>query len=114
MSVRAAVEKCDAAVAEVAERPPLVQLAQQAIERQAVTLGKILPQHMSLERFEQITLAAVKASPKLLWCFETRDGQVSLLYAIIQAASAGLSLDPIAAEAYLIPHQRSFKDAQGQ
>lgn len=114
MSVRAAVEKRDAAAVEAAEQPPLHVLAQQAIERQAVTLGKILPQHMGRDRFEQITLAAIKATPKLLWCFETREGQVSLLYSVIQAAAAGLSLDPIAAEAYLIPYQKSYKDDQGR
>jgi recombination protein RecT len=112
MTVRNAVAVRDQAAVEVAERPPLHELARRAIERQAVTLAKILPQHMSMERFEQITLAAVKASPKLLRCFETSEGQVSLLYSVLQAAAAGLEVGGLSAEAYLIPYEKAY-DKQG-
>lgn len=108
MSVRAAVEKRDAAV-EAATPEPLHVLARKAIERQAVVLQQILPQHMSMERFEQIALAQVKGTPGLLRCFETPEGQVSLLYSVVQAAAAGLELGSVAQQAWLIPYQRNTK-----
>ena len=113
-SVRNAVAIRDQAAAEVADRPPLLTLARQAIERQAVTLAKVMPQHLSRDRFEQITLAAIKSTPKLLWCFETTEGQVSLLYSVIRAAAAGLEVGGLSAEAYLIPYEKSYKDERNQ
>ena len=109
MSVRAAIEKRDAAV-EAATPEPLHVLARKAIERQAVVLQQILPQHMSMERFEQIALAQVKGTPGLLRCFETPEGQVSLLYSVVQAAAAGLELGSVAQQAWLIPYKRRTKD----
>jgi phage RecT family recombinase len=109
MSVRNAVATRDAAVAATPERPPLHQLAADAIERQAVVLRKILPEHMTLERFEATTLAAVKATPRLLSCFETREGQVSVLYGVLQAGAAGLEIGGISPEAWLIPQQVNYQ-----
>lgn len=113
MSVRTAVEKRDAAVEATPAAEPLHVLARKAIERQAVVLQQILPQHMSMERFEQIALAQVKGTPGLLRCFETPEGQVSLLYSVVQAAAAGLELGSVAQQAWLIPYQRNVKVGNG-
>lgn len=113
MSVRTAVEKRDAAVEAAPAAEPLHVLARKAIERQAVVLQQILPQHMSMERFEQIALAQVKGTPGLLRCFETPEGQVSLLYSVVQAAAAGLELGSVAQQAWLIPYQRNVKVGSG-
>jgi phage RecT family recombinase len=114
VTVRTAIEKRDTAVAEVAERPSLRTLARMAIERQAVTLTRVMPQHLSPEKFEEITLAQIRSTPKLLRCFETPEGEVSLLFSVIQAAAAGLEIGGLSAEAYLIPYERNTKDEQGQ
>jgi phage RecT family recombinase len=114
MTVRTAIEKRDAAVAEVADRPSLRTLARMAIERQAVTLTRVMPQHLSPEKFEEITLAQIRSTPKLLRCFETPEGEVSLLFSVIQAAAAGLEIGGLSAEAYLIPYEKSNKDEQGR
>ncbi len=109
MSVRAAVATRDAAIEATPAPEPLHVLARKAIERQAVVLQQILPQHMSMARFEQIALAQVKGTPGLLRCFETPEGQVSLLYSVVQAAAAGLELGSVAQQAWLIPYQRNAK-----
>jgi len=110
MSVRAAVATRDAAIEATPAPEPLHVLARKAIERQAVVLQQILPQHMSMARFEQIALAQVKGTPGLLRCFETAEGQVSLLYSVVQAAAAGLELGSVAQQAWLIPHKKRTKD----
>ncbi len=113
MSVRTAVATRDAAIEATPAPEPLHVLARKAIERQAVVLQQILPQHMSMARFEQIALAQVKGTPGLLRCFETAEGQVSLLYSVVQAAAAGLELGSVAQQAWLIPYQRSVKVGNG-
>lgn len=110
MSVRTAVATRDAAIDAAPAPEPLHVLARKAIERQAVVLQQILPQHMSMARFEQIALAQVKGTPGLLRCFETSEGQVSLLYSVVQAAAAGLELGSVAQQAWLIPYKRKGKD----
>ncbi len=109
-NVRTAVATRDAAIEAAPAPEPLHVLARKAIERQAVVLQQILPQHMSMERFEQIALAQVKGTPGLLRCFETSEGQVSLLYSVVQAAAAGLELGSVAQQAWLIPYKRKGKD----
>lgn len=108
-NVRTAVATRDAAIEAAPAPEPLHVLARKAIERQAVVLQQILPQHMSMARFEQIALAQVKGTPGLLRCFETAEGQVSLLYSVVQAAAAGLELGSVAQQAWLIPYQRNVK-----
>jgi len=108
-NVRTAVATRDAAIEAAPAPEPLHVLARKAIERQAVVLQQILPQHMSMARFEQIALAQVKGTPGLLRCFETAEGQVSLLYSVVQAAAAGLELGSVAQQAWLIPYQRNTK-----
>lgn len=109
-NVRTAVATRDAAIEAAPAPEPLHVLARKAIERQAVVLQQILPQHMSMERFEQIALAQVKGTPGLLKCFETPEGQVSLLYSVVQAAAAGLELGSVAQQAWLIPYKKRTKD----
>lgn len=112
MTVRAAVATRDAAIEATPAPEPLHVLARKAIERQAVVLQQILPQHMSMARFEQIALAQVKGTPGLLRCFETPEGQVSLLYSVVQAAAAGLELGSVAQQAWLIPYKKRTKDGK--
>ncbi len=109
-NVRTAVATRDAAIEATPTPEPLHVLARKAIERQAAVLQQILPQHMSMARFEQIALAQVKGTPGLLRCFETAEGQVSLLYSVVQAAAAGLELGSVAQQAWLIPYKKRTKD----
>jgi recombination protein RecT len=53
--------------------------------------------------------AAVRANPKLL-----QADRPSLLDSIIQAASLGLSVNPLLGEAWLIPRKKNFKDRNDQ
>lgn len=110
MSVRSAVEAVEAATP---ERVPVSKVIADAIERQADTLSAVLPETMSPERFEQITLAAIKGTPDLVKCFETPEGRASVLFGVIQAAGAGLEINSVAKEAWLIPRNVSFKTPQG-
>ena len=108
MNVRGAVE-----VAETAKAEPAVTMQQMvtaAIERQATVLEAVLPEHMSRARFEQIALAAIKGTPDLVRCFETVEGRTSVLFGVIQAASAGLEINSVAKEAWLIPREISYKN----
>ncbi|MCH9686304.1 MAG: recombinase RecT [Deltaproteobacteria bacterium] len=109
MNVRSAVEARDNAIQAAADETPLPALVAQAVERQADVLQAVLPEHMDRARFEQITLAAIKGTPKLVRCFETLEGRTSVLFGVIQAASAGLEINSIAKEAWLIPREVSYK-----
>lgn len=118
MSVRSAVQKRDEAAANGnGEKQSIIPVIEQAIERQHDVLMRLLDQEMPLERFEQITLTAIKGTPGLIQCFETVPGQTSVLAGVMQAASAGLEINSIAKEAWLIPREVSFpvrKDRNGK
>lgn len=105
MSVRNAVEKAEQEPA----GPPVHVMVREAIERQAAVLDAVLPEYMPRARFEQTTLAIIKATPKLLRCFETLEGRTSVLFGIIQAAATGLEIGGVAKEAFLIPRERREK-----
>lgn len=104
MTVRDAVDAVE--VAKVAEAEvSLPQLVRTAVERQQKVLERILPAAVDPTRFEEMTLAAIKATKKLVFCFETLEGRTSILYAVIQAASVGLEVNTLADEAHLIPQE---------
>lgn len=107
-NVRDAVVAANNAAVEDAAAP-LPELVRQAVERQHEVLQAILPKLMNRERFEAITLAAVKASPKLVQCFGTLEGRTSVIYGVIQAASVGLEINTIGQEAHLIPREVKYQ-----
>lgn len=106
MSVRNAVEKVEQEQPET----PVHVLVREAIARQASVLEAVLPDFMSAERFEQVTLATVKATPGLVKCWETLEGRTSVLFGIIQAASVGLEIGGVAQECWLIPRTKRVFD----
>jgi phage RecT family recombinase len=108
MSVRGAIAKRDEVTAN-GNGKSLLAVVNQAIERQAAVLDAVLPTYMSRARFEQIALAQIRATKKLVLCFETVAGQTSVLFGVIQAATVGLEIGGIAQECYLIPRQRRMK-----
>lgn len=106
MGVRDAVEKVEQEQPET----PVHVLVREAIARQASVLNAVLPDFMSAERFEQVTLATVKATPGLVKCWATLEGRTSVLFGIIQAASVGLEIGGVAQECWLIPRTRRVFD----
>lgn len=61
-------------------------------------IAKMLPTHVSWEKFQGMVLSVVTGNNKLLECTQS-----SLIRAVKDAASTGLSLDPIMREADILP-----------
>jgi recombination protein RecT len=105
MTVRNAVEKVDEALKEQAERPSVASVVRQAIEAQSSAFRTVLPRHVDPDRFSRLTLAAVKASPELMQCFGTPQGQTSVLIAAMQAAAVGLEPNTPTQDAWILPRR---------
>ncbi|MGL4298576.1 MAG: recombinase RecT [Candidatus Neomicrothrix subdominans] len=101
MTVRAAVEKREAVPAE----PTLAQVIRQQIQAQATAFEAVLPRHVDPERFSRLVLTAVKATPQLMDCFKTNQGQVSVLVAAMQAAALGLDPNTPTQDAWILPRK---------
>lgn len=101
MSVRAAVEKKEQA----AKAPSLSSVVNQAVERQGASLKALLPRGQEAVRFQNLVLTAVKSTPDLMQCFATREGEVSILLAVRQAAVIGLEPNTPLQEAWLLPRK---------
>ena len=67
------------------------------IQAAAPSLSKLLPAHISIEKFQQIVLGAVTANPKLL-----EANRMSLFRACRDAAEIGLSLNPALRQADIL------------
>jgi recombination protein RecT len=105
MTVRQAVEKADSAAVEAAARPSVATVVRQAIEAQSSAFRAVLPRHVDPERFSRLTLTAVKASPELMQCFGTQQGQTSVLIAAMQAAAVGLEPNTPTQDAWILPRR---------
>lgn len=105
MTVRQAVVKADEAAQERAAQPSVAAVVRQAIEAQSSAFRTVLPRHVDPDRFSRLTLAAVKASPELMQCFGTQQGQTSVLIAAMQAAAVGLEPNTPTQDAWILPRR---------
>ena len=101
MSVAKAVEKREQAP----KAPSLASVVNQAVERQGPSLKALLPRGQEAVRFQNLVLTAVKSTPELMECFGTRQGEVSILLAVRQAAAIGLEPNTPLQEAWLLPRK---------
>lgn len=102
-TVRGAVEK----VEEVRQAPTVATLIRQTIEKQTPALQAVLPKSLDPERFSRLVLTAVKATPDLVRCFDTPQGQTSVLLAAMQLATVGLEPNTATQDAWLLPRRRN-------
>ena len=108
-TVANAVEKRDAEPAQVS----LATIATQAIERTLPRFKAVLPKGWDRDRFSNLVVTAVKREPKLIKCFSTSQGEVSLLIAAMQCAAVGLEPNTPLKEAALVPRQAKVKTKTG-
>lgn len=94
-----AVEKSDGKPASAAE------MVRRAIDLQTAAFKAVLPSGQEADRFGRLVLTAVKASPQLMECFGTTQGQTSLLLAAMQAASVGLEPNTPTQDCWLLPRR---------
>lgn len=93
-----AVEKAD-------ERPTAATIVRRAIENQSTAFRAVMPKGVDSERFGRLVLTAVKATPQLMECFTTEQGQVSVLLAAMQAAAVGLEPNTPTQQCWLLPRK---------
>lgn len=104
--------RAEAGVVQSEQGMSTAQMVTAAINRQADAFRAVLPEHVDHERFARLVLTAVKATPKLMECFGTQQGEISVLLSAMQAAALGLEPNTPTQEAWLLP--RNVKNAQGQ
>lgn len=102
-TVRGAVEK----VEEARQAPPLAVLIRETIQKQTPALQQVLPKSLDPERFSRLVLTAVKATPDLVRCFDTVQGQTSVLLSAMQLATVGLEPNTATQDAWLLPRRRN-------
>lgn len=100
-SVRQAIEQREQAP----KTPSLSSVVNQAVERQGPSLKALLPRGQEAVRFQNLVLTAVKSAPELMQCFATKQGEVSILLAVRQAAAIGLEPNTPLQEAWLLPRR---------
>jgi len=79
------------------------------IERQAKRLAAVSPKGFDSERFAHLVITAVKATPQLMDCFDTPDGELSVLLAAMQAAEVGLEPNTPLQHCWLLPRRNKGK-----
>lgn len=102
-TVRGAVEK----VEEARQAPTVATIIRETIQRQTPALQAVLPKGLDPERFSRLVLTAVKATPDLMRCFDTPQGQTSVLLAAMQLATVGLEPNTATQDAWLLPRRRN-------
>ena len=96
-----------------AKEPSAAEIVRLAIERQTPALAVVMPKGLDSERFSRLVLTAVKATPQLMECFGTQQGQVSVLLAAMQLATVGLEPNTATQDAWITPRrQRGVMEAQ--
>lgn len=89
------------------EQPSPAQVVAKAIERQAEAFSAVMPKGVDADRFGRLVLTAVKATPKLMECFGTTQGQTSVLLSAMQLAALGLEPNTPMQDAWLLPRWNS-------
>lgn len=80
-------------------------LVRQVIDRQSDSFRTVLPSVVDPDRFARLVLTAVKSTPDLMRCFETTQGQTSVLVAAMQAAAIGLEPNTATQDCWLLPRR---------
>lgn len=101
MTVRDAVEKREATPAPVSPST----YVRQVVERQAQRLAAVSPKGFDSERFAHLVITAIKATPQLMECFQTPQGELSVLLAAMQAAEVGLEPNTPLQHCWLLPRR---------
>jgi recombination protein RecT len=108
------IEKAaNAKAAEKAAEPPklsLATVAEEAIRENLPRFQAVLPRGWDKDRFQNLVVTAVKREPKLIRCFTTSAGRMSLLVAAMQCAAIGLEPNTPLKEAALVPRKNKQVD----
>jgi len=89
--------------------PDPVKTMRGFINQSQGAFAKILPKHLTIERFLKVSHAAMTKTPKLALC-DPR----SMIMALILCSELGLEPNTPLGYAYLIPFKRKFKDNSGR
>jgi recombination protein RecT len=87
------------------EPKPLATQIRETIERQGSAFAQVMPATVDADRFARLVLTAVKATPQLMDCFETKQGQTSVLLAAMKAASLGIEPNTELQHCWLLPRR---------
>lgn len=79
------------------------------LEQNQGAIRAVIPKHLDPERMLKVAQQAVVTTPALLEC-----DVMSLVGCIVQCSMMGLEPNTVLGQAYLIPFNKSFKDANGQ
>lgn len=90
---------------ERAERPSPAQMVKAIIDKQVEAFGAVMPKGVDNERFGRLVLTAVKATPQLMECFGSQQGQTSVLLSAMQCAALGLEPNTATQDAWLLPRR---------
>jgi recombination protein RecT len=96
------------APATVPAEPPAVhpaKYARQRVELQMPRFASVLPKGLDSERFTNLAVRAVQATPDLIECFATGDGELSFMLAALQAAAVGLEPNTPLQHCYILPRR---------
>jgi recombination protein RecT len=100
-TIQGAVEKRNAAPA----KPSLAQTIRTVVERQTPAMAAVLPSGFDPDRFSRLVITSVKQTPKLMECFATEAGTMSVMLAAMQLATVGLEPNTATQEAWLTPRK---------
>lgn len=87
------------------ETRAIAATVRKVIDRQSGELGRVLPAGMDSDRFARLVLTAVRSTPKLMLAFGTKQGEQSVLFAAMAAATVGLEPNTPTQHAWLVPRQ---------
>lgn len=91
----------------------LAKQVREVIEQQGSAFSQVLPDTVDPDRFARLVLTAVKATPQLMDCFQTREGQTSVLLAAMKSAAIGLEPNTELQHAWILPRRnRGTTEAQ--
>lgn len=91
---------------EKAEQPKsLAAQVKDIIQRQGTAFAQVMPATVDSDRFARLVLTAVKATPQLMDCFATPQGQTSVLLAAMKAASLGIEPNTELQHCWLLPRR---------
>lgn len=88
---------------------PKPATVQSMLESMKPQFAMVLPKHITPDRMVRIALTACQNNPQLL-----KADRKSFLGAIMRSAQLGLEPDGVLGQAYLIPFNRSVKNADGK
>jgi recombination protein RecT len=100
-----AISKATEAQTEARKQPSLAQVATDRIEKVAPRFQAVLPRGWDMDRFKNLVLTCVKREPNLIKCFNTAQGEASLIVAALQCAAIGLEPNTPLKEASLVPRK---------